>query len=98
MTYSNHYLRKSGSVQLNSRDEAAWRHAFITYDGSGQAAGVAFYLDGQCINSGASLDALAGSINAMTPLSIGSRFGRYRVKGMIDDVRIYDRKLNAEEV
>ena len=61
----------------------------ITYDGSG----VKFYLDGKPKDVEIVKNALAGSIITSAPLSTGEDF-----QGSLDDLRIYDRVLTANEI
>jgi hypothetical protein len=76
----------------------AWRHVFVTYDGSSKAAGLRIYVDGRLQPQTAAADTLANSIQNDQPLRIGSRSTSAVFRGAIDDVRIYDRALTADEV
>jgi hypothetical protein len=77
-----------------------WHHVVGTYDGSGKAAGMKVYVDGKPLAMNVSVDKLSGSIVAnRVPLQIGGRTpGVTRFTGKIDDVRIYNRALSADEV
>lgn len=75
-----------------------WLHLMATYDGSSTAAGVAIYLDGVSQPVEIIHDTLAGTIRNTQPLRIGRRQASASLKGMVDDVRIYDRQLSREEV
>ncbi len=87
-------VRNSKSV-LNDNQ---WHHVVVTYDGSSTAAGVAIYVDGERETTETVADNLTGSIlNNETP-TIGSRNSAKYYSGAIDDVRIYDRVLTADEV
>jgi formylglycine-generating enzyme required for sulfatase activity len=68
-----------------------WYHIVGTYDGST----IALYLDGQLIASSPS--SISIGHNTM-PISIGSSLGNYCFKGLIGDVRIYNRGLSSQEV
>ncbi len=71
----------------------------FTYDGSGKAAGLKMYVNGVLAKTTIKLDSLKGSIQSGTPFSIGRRSdSSVRFAGRIDDVRVYERELNAEEV
>lgn len=74
-----------------------WNHLLVTYDGSAKASGVAVYLNGIQQPLTVERDNLNGSIANDQPLRIGRRQASASYKGMIDDVRIYDRKLSHEE-
>jgi hypothetical protein len=76
-----------------------WHHVFATYDGSGKASGAKIYLDGRAIEMTVGVDKLTETIRAEVPLQVGSRTpGKSRFKGRIDDVRVYDRVLSADEI
>jgi hypothetical protein len=69
-----------------------WTHLALTYDGST----LRLYLNGNQVSSGSRTGTIATSTN---PLQIGgdSIFGQY-FRGLIDDVRVYNRALSAAEV
>lgn len=73
-----------------------WHHVAITYDGSRQAAGVVMYLDGQPCTPKVDFDFLNQSIASEEPFRIGG--GLSALKGRVDEVRLYSRALNSEEV
>ena len=74
-----------------------WRHVLATYDGSGKAAGVKLYVNGKLREVETEKDVLKGSIANDEPVRIGSRQGESHFKGQLDDVRFYDRALEAED-
>ncbi len=76
-----------------------WAHVAFTYDGSGKAAGVKIYLNGQAQAVGVQADALKNSIKTEVPFKIGSRHTSQFVSNLaIQDVRIYKRTLAPEEL
>lgn len=75
-----------------------WHHVFMTYDGSGKAAGVSLYFNGRRVKHTVNYDTLTATIRTEVPLQLGSRKPGSRFKGLVDDVRIYDRALTHEEV
>lgn len=81
-----------------------WHHLFVTYDGSAKADGVEIYLDGVQQEATALDDDLSGSIKNSAPFHIGKRFSEgsiedsYSFKGLIDEVRIFDRSLIPADV
>ena len=75
-----------------------WMHVFATYDGSGHAAGVKIYIDGQPKPIQVLNDALTDSIRTTSPVLIGSRDGSDAFTGDIADVRFYNRALSSAEV
>ena len=75
-----------------------WAHLTVTYDGSGVAGGVTIYVDGVPQPVGIAQDNLTESVANDEPLRLGRRQASASYKGMIDDVRIYDRPLTEDEV
>ena len=75
-----------------------WHHLAATFDGSGRAAGVKIYVDGAPAATLIQFDGLDGSIHSTAPLSVGGREATSRFAGAIDDVRIYNRVLGAQEI
>lgn len=89
------------STKRDVVDPKQWQHVFVSYNGSGKPAGIKIYVDGKeephTIDT-KSLKANA-SILTNTPLRIGQRSkGAVFEGGSIQDVRVYDRLLNAKEV
>jgi hypothetical protein len=75
-----------------------WHHVFVTYDGTGTAAGVKIYVDGRLAPSRVVADNLTGSIRNTKPLLIGAYGTAWPFEGQIDDVRIYDRQIGVDAV
>jgi hypothetical protein len=76
-----------------------WIHVAVAYDGSGRAAGVQVYVNGQPKATNVQADTLRGSIDVNVPLKIGQRHNSSPLSGAtIQDVRIYARRLVASEV
>ncbi|MEM9109550.1 MAG: LamG-like jellyroll fold domain-containing protein [Planctomycetota bacterium] len=64
-------LRVDSAEELKDK---RWQHLVVAYDGSGRAAGVGMYLDGQPIDSMVQADALNGEpIDADTTFRVGIR-------------------------
>jgi hypothetical protein len=75
-----------------------WCHVVITYDGSRVAGGIKVYLDGWPEKLAVDLDDLNQNFQSKQPLRIGAGQGPDgRFRGAIDEVRIYDRVLSAED-
>jgi len=75
-----------------------WTHVLVSYDGSGKAAGVKVFVNGQPRETATQADALQGTIRTAVPLKIGQRHTSERLNdAAIQDVRIYGRSLNAPE-
>ncbi len=75
-----------------------WHQAVVTYDGSAKLEGVKIYLDGKPTETTAEANALTGTLKTSTPFKIGSRSGGANFKGELDDLRLYNRALSAEEI
>lgn len=75
-----------------------WQHVFVTYDGSGQAAGVRVYVNGELWDWDIEQDGLSGPVTSKGPFYLGRRNGGSNYKGLIDDVRVFARVLSATEV
>jgi len=81
-----------------------WHQITVTYSGSRMAEGVHVYVDGQLAKTRVLLDTLyrpfrnAGGV-FKEPFRIGTGWGaERRFRGLIDEVRVYSRELNAEEI
>jgi hypothetical protein len=71
----------------------------FSYDGSGKAAGVAIYVNGEPVKTRVLKDKLTGSIATTAPFTIGRRGGgTLPFTGGIDDVRIFSRALEPREI
>ncbi|MCP4786127.1 MAG: SUMF1/EgtB/PvdO family nonheme iron enzyme [Fuerstiella sp.] len=96
--YSEYYLEGTTAVDMDLEGIPGWRHVLITYDGSGRGDGVSFYLDGRRVESRVERDLLEGSTRANAPVYVGSRPKSGYFEGVIDDVRIFNRELTANDV
>ncbi len=89
------------AIEIRSRERLRlgdWYHVALTYDGSGKAAGVAMYLNGEPLGIEVVRDALGGSIKTDAPLRIGSKSLGKPFVGQIDDLRLYGRALDPQQV
>jgi Protein of unknown function (DUF1553)/Protein of unknown function (DUF1549)/Planctomycete cytochrome C/Concanavalin A-like lectin/glucanases superfamily len=76
-----------------------WHHVFVTYNGSGKAAGVKVYVDGEVQEKDTEADDLKSSIRNELPLKFGQRDNSSRLDNLgLQDVRLYNRLLNPAEV
>ncbi len=75
----------------------AWHHVLATWDGSGKAAGVSIFVDGQPQELDISNDKLADTIKTEQPLRIGRRSASNPFRGLIDDVRFFSTRLSADD-
>jgi len=104
LQYDNVTKWNDESIQVETEQAISlnqWHHVAVTYSGSRWADGVKIYVDGQ----EAKLKALFDDLNALAglmkrePLRIGGGGGMTtRFKGSIDEVRVYNRALSADEV
>ena len=91
----------SNAVKVNSKKTlkaGQWQHVFVTYDGSSKASGIKIYVDGESWDWDIEQDRLSESIKTEKSLLIGSRTPGSRFKGEIDEVHMYARRLQPEEV
>jgi mono/diheme cytochrome c family protein len=77
-----------------------WVHVAVVYDGSAKPTGITVYVNGQPQGTTTQFDTLKGTTKTEVPLTVGQRFtGEGRLLGaQIEDVRLYERKLDAAEV
>jgi hypothetical protein len=76
-----------------------WHHVATSYDGSRVASGIKLYIDGQPEQLDVLLDDLNQSFESKQPLRIGGGGGgEGRFHGSLDEVRVFSRALDADEV
>ena len=76
-----------------------WYHVFVTYDGSGKAAGLKVYINGAAQPTNVEADSLKGSRKTKVPFKIGQRHSAERLKDVaIQDLRLYEKQLKGSEV
>ena len=75
-----------------------WKHVFATYDGSSKGEGLKLYIDGKLQEVEITNNHLTATTITSKTLRIGRRTSGSPFKGLIDDVRIYDRELTSTEV
>ncbi len=92
------------SIMVHTVEKTApdqWQHVYVTYDGSSKASGVTVYVDGRAVQTAVISDTLVSDITTDAPLFIGRRYLGPKgspFRGLIDDVRLFNRALSAEEV
>ena len=89
------------AIQIRSRERLRlgdWHHVALTYDGSGRAAGLHLYVNGERFDTEVVRDALDGSFKTAAPLRVGSKALGKPFIGQIDDLRLYDRALTPEQI
>jgi mono/diheme cytochrome c family protein len=85
-------------VTVGNNVRGTWQHLFMTYDGSGKAAGVKLYIDGVLVETRAEINTLKTDTKAATPTRIGQRSQSEPFQGGIQDVFLYTRNLEPTEV
>ena len=75
-----------------------WRHLVITYDGSSKAAGLKVYVDGKLGEVDVRRDSLSASIASKEPWRIGWKGTGIGFEGGMDEFRLFDRVISADEV
>jgi len=77
----------------------SFQHLAFTYDGSGKAAGVKLFLNGQPVATKALKDKLPGTIKTTAPFAIGRRGGGGSpFTGRVDELHVFPRTLTGTEV
>lgn len=89
------HIVTSGLVPINK-----WSHIILTWDGSVTAANVKIYLNGAEVTYTTTIDGVGDLVSdSSSSMQIGNNTGGSRsFDGSIDDVRIYNRALSADEV
>jgi hypothetical protein len=83
----------------NTLTAGRWYHLAVTYDGSRVAAGITLHIDGQPAKLIVDHDFINQTFDADEPLRLGAGGGKSgHFAGLLDDVRIYTRQLNATEI
>ncbi len=96
---ATHIIHKwpDDALKVVARDRCrpgVWTHLLVTYDGSGRAAGVKIYINGEPQATDVAADALKNSIRTTVPLKAGQRHSSDRLDGaVINALRIYGRVL-----
>ncbi len=77
----------------------SFQHLAFTYDGSGKAAGVKVFLNGQPVATKVLKDKLPGTIKTTAPFAIGRRGGGGSpFTGRVDELHVFPRTLTEKEV
>jgi hypothetical protein len=91
----------SAGIQIRTRERLRlgdWHHLAMTYDGSGNAAGLQLYVNGAPAATEVLRDTLSGSIVSDAPLRLGSAALGQPFVGQVDDLRLYRRALAPEQI
>ena len=83
----------------NGFDPNKWHHVAVTSDGTGKAAGVRIFVDGEPQPTDSSHDSLKGSTRVDVPLKVGQRHRGQSLRLVgVQDLRLFDRALTGLEV
>ncbi|HUS07363.1 MAG TPA: DUF1553 domain-containing protein, partial [Bryobacteraceae bacterium] len=88
-------------LPMSSKEEGAPKPVYqitLVYDGSGTASGLRLFVNGQLTPVKIVKDALKGGIQTAAHLQVGDKSLGGAFKGTIDDLRIYNRPLEAVEI
>ena len=94
-TWASNALKVTSKAKLKNK---TWHHLFATYDGSSKASGVKLYLDGKEVEFIVNNDNLTETAVSKVPFRIGRREVGSNFTGYLDDIRIYNRTLAAEDI
>ena len=82
-----------------------WVHLAASYDGSGKAAGVRLYVNGELQDVEIQQDQLQGSIRTSAPLQLARRTesgnrvdNNAMLESSLQDIRVYGRRLGTDEI
>ncbi len=94
--WSDNALKVVGKSQIKANE---WVHVAVTYDGSGKAAGVKVYYNGQPQPTQIESDTLSDTIKTTVPFRIGQRHTGEALTGVVlHDLRIYTQALSLSEI
>ena len=98
-----HFIHEweKNAIRVNTKDPVPlnkWSHLFVTYEGTSKAAGIHIFVNGKSVELMRTHDTLTDSIVVSTPAHIGKRNPAAPFKGMLQDLRVYNRALTAAEV
>ena len=92
---------------MQQLEHGTWNHVAMTYDGSGERAGLGLFVNGEVLPTQGSgfFEKLVGTIVTDQPLLLGKQVSKSRDEkvdrffpgGAIADFRIFDRAINVEE-
>ncbi|MEY4941612.1 MAG: hypothetical protein RIQ93_3347, partial [Verrucomicrobiota bacterium] len=96
------HKEKDNAITVRSKraiSRKEWVHLAFTYDGSGKAAGVRLYINGEPQEVEVASDTLSDTIRTTAPFQLARRTGgSASPETGFQDVRVYARSLNADEV
>jgi hypothetical protein len=75
-----------------------WQHIAVRYDGSGEAADVSLFINGQQVQAVAADKSLSRETASKASFLVGSAESGRSCRGMIDDLRVFAHALTDEEI
>ena len=93
-------------AHLAQMEGGTWNHVAVSYDGSGERAGLNFYLNGRVVPTRGTeyFAKLKGNIRTGRPILLGKQGSkdekdeiRYFAGGAISDLRVFNRTLTVEQ-
>ncbi|MEW5979723.1 MAG: DUF1553 domain-containing protein [Acidobacteriota bacterium] len=91
----------ANGIQVRTKSpltQSAWTHLAVRYDGSGQAAGVAVFLNNKAVELEVVRDSLSGPIRNESTFETGNQKYSAPFDGLLDDLRVYSRVLADNEL
>ena len=86
------------TVAMEPLSPNQWHHVCITYNGNSNTSGIRIYIDGMAKATTDEVNTLKDTIRTTVPFKIGQRHSTSGVDGVaIQDVRLYNKALTAEE-
>jgi hypothetical protein len=88
------------AIEVRTRERfqtVSLSHLLMSYDGSGKASGVKFYVDGMPAMTEVVKDNLSGTFRNAAALEIGNKANGKPFEGRLDDLRLYNRPVTNEE-
>jgi hypothetical protein len=86
-------------VSQTPLEAGRWYHVCAVHDGSGTAAGIRIYVNGEEHKTNAEVNQLKSTTRTTVPLKIGQRHSQARLLNLgLADLRLYARKLEPAEV
>ncbi|HUG71442.1 MAG TPA: DUF1553 domain-containing protein [Pirellulaceae bacterium] len=75
-----------------------WQHLAVRYDGSQEATNVSLFINGQLVPIKKTDEAPSGNRDSKASFMIGSADAGRSFRGMLDDLRVFGKAVNDEEV
>ncbi len=99
-TWTFNAIRVDGT--LYPVTDSSWHHIAVTYDGSSLASGLKIYVDAMEEMTSVYRNSLSSTIRNSVSLKVAARSDgsgtTQHLNGTIDDVRVYDKALTADQI